>query len=172
MGRLKAKNQKEQFCFHYRTGTRVWLICFAAFLLILLPIAWMDRAGAWINGVPVIFLVSLIFALYFIYILVSESNQVVEVRKNSIWSSRGIGPFRKTVEIPLEEVTEFREDSTLFSLGRKYSVIGQGNPPARIRLSSTLVDVRELHRLILRRIPRDKVSQKALKSLQRNGIIS
>lgn len=169
---MAGKTKRDPFRFCYRTGTRIWLIAITAALLVLLPVTWLDRQGAWLNNVPVVFAAVLVFALYFLYVLLSESNQVIEVRKESIYAKYGIGPLCKETEIPFDDIAALTEDTTLFSIGRKYSIRSVGDEKGRIRLTSALNGYKDLLHLLAKRIPREKIAPRAQKSLQKYKVIS
>lgn len=167
----RRKDSKDQFQFQYRMGVKITLIVITLLLAGLIPVSWMDQS-AWIHGVPVIFVALIPIVIYFIYIIFADTNQKIEVRKESILLTSGVGPLKKTVEIGFDDFGEFHDDTTLFSVGRKYSLISASDPKKRIRLNGALSRYRELLQLVLKRIPRSSISARAMKSLQRSRIIS
>lgn len=159
----------EVFC--YLTRIKVIVGIITALLAALIPVSWMDKS-AWINEVPVIFLLLLPIVFYFVWTLWQDGNTKVTVSKESVHWVKGHGRFRKDVEIPFSEVAEFRDATTIFSISRKYTVVSNDAEPKRIQLSSAIGGYRDLLNRILARVPKGVVSDRAKKSLARARVKS
>lgn len=156
--------------FTYATRTRVALIVITVLLLALIPLSYFDHA-AWIGKWPVITIVLIPLSLIFVWIAWQETYQVVTIHKESIVWEHGRWKFRKEVEIPFDQLREMHDDTTLFSVGRKFSLYANGTPEKRIKLNGAIDRYRDMLRAIVKRIPRNQISKRALKSLQRIRVI-
>ncbi len=157
----------ERFTFRYRTRTRIHLIIVTALLLLLVPVTALDQ-NAWIGGLPILTVVLVVAVVYFASVILLETNKTVTLGRSALISVSGFGKWRRTVEIPYDRIAQLRDDTTLFSLGRKYSVIGEDR---RIRLNGALGEYNRLLKLIVSRIPRDRIDERAVRSLKRSGIL-
>ena len=171
MAKKRKQKDKDEFIFKSRKGNLIWTIFVEAFLGVLLFVTWNDKQGAWVGDVPLIFIGVTVFFLYFLMVFLVEGWQTFEIGKDELKSNWGIGPFHKEVQFPVDSVSCIKDDTTIFSLGRKYSVYGGADGKERIRINGTLSSYNRLLKTLVRRISRDKFDTRAIKSLQRSRII-
>lgn len=159
----KAPNETE---FAYLRRIKYMLIAITALLALLIPISFLDSA-AWIGRVPVISLLLVPIVLAFIWVIWQDCGQKITLTKTGICWDTGAGRFRKTVSLCWQDIAELRDNTTIFSISRKYTLVSAADPAARIQINSALSGYRELLAYILKRVPEERLQARAKASLQR-----
>lgn len=161
-----AKKAPAENTFSYLPRIKYMLIAITALLTLLIPISFLDSA-AWIGRVPVISLLLLPIVLAFIWVIWQDSGQTVTLTKAGLRWDTGAGRFKKSVFLPWDEIGQLRDNTTIFSISRKYTLVSAADPDVRIQINSALSGYRELLGHILKRIPASGIHARAKTSLQR-----
>lgn len=161
----KGKPHKKD-TFEYMKRIRIMLMVITAILLVLIPISYNDPV-AWVGGWPVITIVIIPIALFFIWVIWQDGGQSIKLTKDSIVWEVGAWKWHKIVEISWSDIAQLKDATTIFSVSRKYTLVSASDPDKRIKINSSLSDYRDLLKIILSRIPGEKINPRAKRSLQR-----
>lgn len=150
--------------FAYQTGVRVWLLIIEALLALIMVAAYNDSA-AWYWGLPVISLVLVPIVVYFAWVIWQDSGQRVTVTKEEILWEKGAGRFYRQVGMSWQEIGQMRDDTRIFTIGRRFQLVSAADPERIIRIDSSLANYKDLLRTIIRRVPSGVINSRAKKSL-------
>lgn len=165
MAKSKKKKQ-ETNVYIYRMSINIVVAIATLLFAALIPVTWMDK-GAWVNGVPLIFLVLIPIVLYFAWVLWQDGKQQVTITRESVHWEKGRWAFRRDVEIPFADVLEFRDCTSIFSVSRKYAIVSNDEKPKRIVLSSAIGGYRDMLNDVLKHLPKGVINARAKRSLTR-----